>query len=359
MNRVIEQDLNSIANDKDIDWTQLKNKTVLITGATGLIGSIMVKAINLRNIRYNDNIKMVLLVRNKENAQKSFLGIGNTIYIENSVENADLSQVKTNIDFIIHAASPTKSKFFVENPVETLNTAVLGTKKILDIARNKKVQSMVYLSSMEMYGTLDDKKVTEDKLGYINPLDVRSSYSEGKRMCELYSYSYCSEYGVPVKIARLAQTFGAGINKNENRVFKYFLDCIINNEDIVLKSHGSTISNFVYTTDAIKGILAVLLNGRDGEAYNIVSDNLNMTILDTAEWLAEKYGKGNTNVRIEIPEGQSAFAPDNRMILANDKIKVLGWKPEYDLKDGYSRLYDYLIEEKKRSSECRIDEEKY
>lgn len=348
MNNVIEQDLNSIANDKDIDWTQLKNKTILITGATGLIGSIMVKAINLRNIRYNDNIKMVLLVRNKEAAQKCFLGIGNTIYIENSVENVDLSQVTTNIDFIIHAASPTKSKFFVENPVETLNTAVLGTKKILDIARNKNVQSMVYLSSMEMYGTMDDRKVTEDKLGYINPLDVRSSYSEGKRICELYAHSYCSEYGVPVKIARLAQTFGAGISENENRVFKYFIDCILNDEDIVLKSTGSTISNFVYTTDAIKGILAVLLRGRDGEAYNIASDNINMTILDTAKWLTETYGKGNTKVRIEIPEGQSAFAPDNRMMLANDKIKALGWKPEYDLKDGYSRLYYYLLEERKK-----------
>lgn len=358
MNSVIEQDLNSISNDQNIDWTQLKNKTVLITGATGLIGSSMVKAINLRNIRYNDNIKMVLLVRDKEAAQKRFLGIGNTIYIENSVENVDLSQVNTNIDFIIHAASPTKSKFFVENPVETLN-AVLGTKKILDIARNKNVQSMVYLSSMEMYGTMDDRKVTEEKLGYINPLDVRSSYSEGKRICELYSHCYCSEYGVPVKIARLAQTFGAGISENENRVFKYFIDCILNNEDIVLKSTGSTISNFVYTTDAIKGILTILLNGRDGEAYNIASDNINMTILDTAKWLTETYGKGNTKVRIEIPEGQSAFAPDNRMILANDKIKALGWKPDYDLKDGYSRLYDYLLEERKKSTVPIIDEEKY
>ena len=355
MNKVILEDLNLIANSNIIDWTRIKNKTFFITGATGLIGSILVKSINIRNLMYNDNIKMVLLVRNKEQAQNIFDGIGNIFYIENSVENMEESTLNMNIDFIIHAASPTKSKFFIENPTETLDIAILGTRKVLELAKRMKVESIVYLSSMEMYGVLDSKNTKETDLGYINPLDVRSSYSAGKRICELYSYSYFSEYKVPVKIARLAQTFGAGISKNENRVYKYFIDCILNKQDIVLKSTGTTPINFTYTTDTILGILTILLHGKNGEAYNIVSDNINMTILDSAKWLAKEFCENQVKVIVDIPKEKTGFAPDNQMVLSNKKLKNLGWKCKFSVKDGYERLINYIREEMNNEKKGKID----
>ena len=223
---------------------------------------------------------------------------------------------------------------------------MIGTKNVLELAKINKVEGMVYLSSMEMYGTLNCDNVTEEILGYINPLDARSSYSEGKRICELYCYSYFKEYDIPIKIARLAQTFGAGIYKTETRVYKVFADAILNEKDIILKSKGSTIINFCYTTDVIIAILFILLNGKSGEAYNVVGDKTNMTIFDSANWLAENYGNGKTNVKIEIPETNQGFAPDNNMILSNQKLKSLGWKSEFDIKNGYERLIQYLKEEK-------------
>lgn len=341
MNSILKKDLSEIVNNTYIEWDKLKNKSIFITGATGLIGSILVRAILLKNEIDKSNIKLILLVRNIKKAREMF-GDYNIQYIESDIEmcpNID------NVDYIIHAASPTKSKFLSENPVETIDTAVLGTKKILEIAKKNKVSSMVYLSSMEVYGIIENENVTEEELGYIDLKATRSSYPESKRMSELYCYSYFKEYNLPVKIARLAQTFGAGISKEENRVYKAFADSILKKKDIILKSTGTTKVNFCYTTDAIIGILFLLLNGNNGDSYNLASDKNNMTIFDSAKWLAETYGEGKVNVVIDIPKENLGFAPDNKFVLCNDKIKKIGWKPKYDLKQGYDRLLKYLEEE--------------
>ncbi len=342
MNKILNEDIENIINS--FDFRRLQNKNIMITGATGLIGSIFVRTIKKINEKDNLNIKLVLIVRNMKNAIDLFGNNINIEYIESSVE--DFIPKALNIDYIIHGASPTKSRFFIEKPVETLNTTILGTRNILEQAIKSNVKSFIYLSSMEMYGFLDSNDVQENDLGYINNLDTRSTYSEGKRIGELYSYSYFKEYNVPIKIARISQTFGAGISKNENRVYKVFADSILNQEDIVLKSNGTTLINFSYTTDTILGILYILLKGQDGEAYNIVSDKTNMTILDSAKWLAEEYSKGKVKVAIDIPNENMGFAPNNKMLLNNKKLKSLGWRPQYNIKDGYIRLLEYLKEER-------------
>ena len=343
MNKILEQDIETICSSKLIDWNKIDNHSFFITGATGLIGSLSVKSFIWRNINKNANIKMFLLVRNKKTAI-DMLGSGNNIeYMESSIENLNYN---INVDYIIHGASPTQSKFFTQNPVETLDISILGTKNVLEIAKNNSVKSMVYLSSMEMYGTMKAQNVTEEKIGEIEILNTRSSYSEGKRIAELYCYGYFSEYNVPVKMCRLAQTFGPGISKNETRVFKYFADCIINKRDIILKSTGETIINYSYTTDTILGILCILINGKDGESYNIVGEKTNMTILESAEWLLKEFENKNNRIICECNQ-KNDFAPDNKMILSNQKIKTLGWKSKISLKEGYKRLIKYIKEENK------------
>lgn len=346
--KTLNEDLQEIISSPLINWNKLKNKNIFITGGTGLIGSILVKSVLLKNELEKTNIKMILLVRNKNEAEKIF---GKNSYIDYIVSNIqDYNPVDMKIDYIIHGASPTKSKFFVESPVETNDIAVLGTKNILEQAKISNVKSFIYLSSMEMYGTIDCENVTEEMQGFINPLEARSSYSLGKRMCELYSYSYFKEYNIPVKIARLAQTFGAGISQKENRVYKIFADSVLEKKDIVLKTSGTTIINFSYTTDTVIGLLYILLNGKNGEAYNLVSEKTDMTIFDSAKWLAEKYGENKVNVIIEKANENNGFAPDNKMILSNEKLKELGWKPKYNLKQGYERLLNYMREVKENNN---------
>lgn len=341
MNRTEFDDLRKLIESDSIFWDAFNNSRILVTGGTGLIGSMLTKLFLLRNEFHNANVQILSLVRDASKARNQismYPNSGNVQFIEGSVESVDFSYFSA--DYVVHTAAPTKSSFFIENPVETIDAIVLGTRNVLNFARDAKVKAMVNVSSMESYGTLDDENVTEDKLGFI-PLDsLRSSYPESKRLSELMVYAYSQEYKLNATSLRLAQTFGAGITENENRVFKYFCDRIMNNEDIVLKSTGETKINFCYLTDAIKAILILLTNGLGGEIYNASGDSYNMTIKQIAQWLLDHHGSTNKLI-IDVNDNEM-YAPVNRMILNSEKLKMLGWAPEIDIKEAYLRLIESL-----------------
>ena len=252
--------------------------------------------------------------------------------------------LKDNINYIIHTAAVTTSKLMVQKPVDTLMTAINGTKAILDMAKEKDLESIVYLSSMEVYGSFNDEKyVTEDTYGNIDILDVRSSYSEGKRVCENMCISYYHQYNIPVKIARLAQTFGPGISKDDNRVYAQFARSVLERKDIVLHTDGLSEGNYVYISDAVDAIIKLLILGQNGEAYNIANEQSHMQIRKMAEMVAEKVAKGNIKVAYEL-QSQNAYAKDTRMKMNTDKIKKIGWNPEISLYDTYIRMIDYIKE---------------
>lgn len=229
----------------------------------------------------------------------------------------------------------------VEKPVETLVTSIEGTRNILNLAYEKKCQSVVYISSMEMYGAFSssEKDITEDDLGFIDPLKVRSNYPESKRLCENMCVAYLSEYGVPVKIARLAQTFGAGILPGENRVFAQFARSAMNCEDIILHTKGLSEGNYCYTRDCITGIFTILLQGKDGEAYNVANPSSHTTIVEMAQMVCERIANGKIKVVFDIPESNTfGYAADTKMKLNSDKFQNLGWKPEVGLEEAYRRM---------------------
>ena len=222
---ILQEDLDRIS-ESDIPLEELKGKTVLVTGATGLIGSLLVKALQCCNRRKETGIKILALVRNQEKAERLF---GDLLKREDlKLVIGDITmpvEVDDKIDHIIHCASITTSKVMISRPVDVIRTSLNGTENLLELAKEKQVRSMVYVSSMEMYGALNlqnDQMVTEEMTGYLNPLALRSNYPESKRMCENMCVAYGTQYEVPVKIARLAQTFGAGVLPGENRVFAQF-----------------------------------------------------------------------------------------------------------------------------------------
>jgi nucleoside-diphosphate-sugar epimerase len=221
-------------------------------------------------------------------------------------------------------------------------TAVNGTKNILDLAKDKTSLGVVYLSSMEAFGAPDPAKpyVKEDDLGYIDIHNPRSSYSEGKRICECMCSSYASEYNVPVKIARLSQTFGAGISYEENRVFAQFAKAAMNKTDIVLHTAGKSVGNYCYTRDSVMGILLLLVRGNNGEAYTVANPESNITIGNMAKMVAEKLADNEIKVIFDIPESAMTFgyAPDVNMRLNSDKLQALGWKPVIGLEESYRRM---------------------
>jgi UDP-glucuronate decarboxylase len=339
---ILQEDLDYIAKSI-LPIEKLVNSTILVTGATGLIGSQIIKALLCCNRINNMNIKVIAFVRNKEKVKLMFESLMNEdelSFVYGDVINPII--INESIDYIFHCASMTSSKFFVEHPVDTIQISLKGTENVLELAKQEKVKSMVYLSSMEAFGVTDPSLqfVKEEDLGYIDILNVRSSYSEGKRMSECLCASYRSQYNVPVKIARLAQTFGTGISPSDNRVFAQFAKSVINKTDIVLHTEGESFGNYCYTRDAIIALLTLLIRGNNGEAYTISNENSNITIRDMAEMVANEIAEGEIKVIFDIPENKNTFgyAPNVKMRLSSEKMQALGWKPEIGLKEAYQRM---------------------
>lgn len=332
---VLEEDLKYIAN-YSLPYEEMKGTTVLVTGATGLIGVSIVRAL----VAIGD-IKVIAHVRNREKAEEIYgalLQKNVELYVDDITKEINVSD---NIDYIFHCASITTSKTMIEKPVETICTSVEGTKNILELAKNKKSKSVIYVSSMEMYGAFNNLNhdVTEKDLGYVDNLKIRSNYPESKRLCENMCIAYMSEYNIPVKIARLAQTFGAGILPGENRVFAQFAKSAIKGEDIVLHTKGISEGNYCYTRDCITGLLTILLKGKNGEAYNVSNPESHITIADMAYMVADKIAEGRIKVVFDIPsENKFGYAADTKMKLNSSKLQALGWKPEIGLEEAYKRM---------------------
>lgn len=241
---------------------------------------------------------------------------------------------------MIHGASQTSSRGFVDQPVETIHTAYMGTQQLLAFAARKQVSGFVYLSSMEVYGTPQtDERITEEYVGVINPLKVRNCYPEAKRMCESLCISYCSEYGVPAMIARLTQTFGPGVQSDDNRVFAEFARCAVGKKDIILHTKGETKRSYVYTADAVRGLLHILLLGTPAQAYNVANSLTYCTIYEMAQMVAREIAGGQISVRCELTDAEKlGYAPVLRMNLDTSRLTKLGWKPCYGLTDMFRRM---------------------
>lgn len=337
-----QQDLELIIESK-IDFEKYKNTTVLITGATGFIGSSLVKTFLCGNRMRDLNIHIIAAVRNLEKAEKVFGSLlerdGIELYVGDITSKVDYDGT---VDYIFHTASITASKTMVESPVETIETSYQGTRSMLELARQKNVRGMVYVSSMEVYGIPDKSlhEVGEKDLGYIDLANVRSSYSEGKRICECLCTAYASEFKIPVKSARLAQTFGAGILKNDTRVYAQFAHSVMNGTDIVLHTKGVSEGNYCYIRDVIKALLILGYSGNGGESYNIVNEDSHMQIREMAEMVSDKISHGKIAVQFDIPESELTYgyAPTVKMKLSGKKMMSLGWKPEVNMVESYERM---------------------
>lgn len=325
-NSIFEEDIKNIIND--FDMSVFDGKTILVTGATGLIGKLCVKS--LLNSGYNTQV--IALVRDEKKAKNIFGESKRLTYLVQDI-NQRINTTR-RVDYIIHAASTTSSKDFVEKPVETIYTAINGSRNILEFAKNKRLEGMVYLSSLEIYGVNEKENIKERDYGYIDILNPRSSYSESKKMVETMCISYGTEYGVPVKIARLAQTFGAGVSISDNRVFAQFAKAIINKENIVLHTKGETKRNYCYTTDAVRGIFTILTKGENNNAYNVANENSYCSISEMAYLLENEY----TKVEYKIDEVNRGYNPTVKIALKTEKLNALGWEAKVNLKEMFDRL---------------------
>ena len=321
--------------------------TYFITGATGLIGGNLIRKIVQSKEYMTGHCRIVTLVRNVKRFQSMFQDIdcSNIQLVEGDLcQSAWCEQIPENVDYIIHGAAPTASSYMISNPVETADCIVLGTRNVLGFAKQKQVKSMVFLSSMEVYGSVSDigRNRKEEELGEIALYGARSSYPLGKRMAEHYCHIFAKEYLVPVRIARLAQTFGKGVKAEDNRVYMQFARSVVEDRDIVLKTDGTSMGNYCAIEDVVEAIFTILEKGASGEVYNVVNESNTMMICEMAHLVAKDVAGGVVDVRIELEDpGKTGFAPVTELRMSSKKLRGLGWKPTKTLEDMYR---DVIVE---------------
>lgn len=346
-NRIYKADLNEIISDETIPWHLLNDADVLITGAAGLIGSLAVNALLYANQVRGLSCRVHAVVRDTAKAEK--------MYGEQLRENLGLTLVEqdictfqdydSEIDYIIHGAGRTASKSFVNEPVETIATALRGTENLLELARKKNVKGFIYLSTMEVYGTPDtDEKITEEHNTNLNTMVVRNCYPVSKRMCENMCACYEAEYGIKTTVIRLTQTFGPGVSYDDGRVFAEFARCAIEGRDIILHTSGKTKRSYLYTADAVRAVFTILLSGRSGEAYNAANEETYCSIYEMACLTAKECACGDIAVRCEVEQDLSAYGymPVLHMNLDTTKLQKLGWKPKHGLNQMFQSLCETM-----------------
>lgn len=302
-----------------------------ITGATGLVGAALTERLA------HEGHEVVVWVRNPEKAQKIFADLGSVSIMAGLLEEP--IHFDGDVDYVIHAAAPTNSSFFVEHPVETIDSIVMGTRSVLNFAREKSVKSVVNLSSMEVYGTpTNGEDLTEDKQFYLDPLNVRSNYPIAKRLAENMSVAYSLEYDVPVKIARLAQVLGTKLLPDDNRVIAQFIRSAKNGTDIEIATDGETKQTYVGIEDALDAILMILKKGKNGEAYNIANDDTYCSIREVAELVASNVVDKTINVRINTAERNGKYPPNRTLRINSSKLRSLGWVPTTTLEQSLNIL---------------------
>ena len=304
-------------------WEKLSGCNILITGATGLIGSCLVEVLMERKQK---DYQVYASGRNGERAMQRFqkyAGEPAFHFIQHDVTEP----LQCNIDFqyIIHAASNASPNFFATKPVEVIKANINGVSNLMDYGLKHGLKRFLFVSSGEIYGEGDGRVFTEDYSGYVDCTSPRSCYPASKRAAESLCVSYAQEYGVEVVIARPSHTYGPHFTESDNRVYAQFIRNVLKGEDIVMKSTGEQFRSWCYVVDCVSGLLHILLKGKNGQAYNIADDSSNITIRELAEMIAEIGGK---KVVMDIPSNaeKAGYNVVTKSLFDTKKLEKLGWK---------------------------------
>lgn len=337
---IVEEDLRTIVSSP-LPWDRLFGKTVLITGANGFVPAYMLETLLYLNETAGAGIRVVALVRSYEKAMRRLGHLANRSDITMLVQDVrDQYNGPESIDFLVHAASQASPKYFGIDPVGTFEANVLGTQRLLEVARQAKSEGFLFFSSGEVYGLPFDLStpVKEETFGYLDPTNLRSCYAEGKRAGETLCTCWHAQYGVPAKIVRLSHTYGPGMELNDGRVFADFVADIVARRDIILKSDGSAKRPFCYLRDATVAFFTILLRGTSGEAYNVGSDSQH-SILELAESLCRLFPERNCRVirQERSPDDEYVASAVAGFQFDLSKIKSLGWEPTTSIEEGFTR----------------------
>ena len=340
-----QRDINIILNNP-VDWEKFRNRTVLVTGATGRLGMYIVEAINKADIDWNLNITIIALARNERKLREVFGASLNLPNIHTLVQDiTGPIRWEGDVHYIFHTAGAASPQDFTNAPVDTLWGHLQGTYNVLELAREKKSEKILYVSTVEVYGEWKEEEgIREEDMGPLHCDNARACYPEAKRMCETMLASYEAQYGIPYVGVRLCHTFGPGISLDDGRAFSEFIRNVIKGEDIVLQTDGSAVRTYTYVADAVGAMLLAFTKGKE-HYYNIANPDNLISIRDLAEMIAGLDPKGKVKVRYAAQEEQKLkYLPFKLGIMNVDRIMELGWHPQVGLEDAFRYTLESFLQ---------------
>jgi UDP-glucuronate decarboxylase len=340
--KLIGEDIRQV-RDAQLPWRRLSGTAVVVTGASGFIGSYVVRLLLSLHAagKVEAPIKVIAVVRNLEKAKRRFADLD---AVDLRFVLCDLSSpqgLKLDAQWFIHAASLASPKHFGSDPVGTLAPNVIGTWHLLEQARASKAEGFLFVSSSEVYGhSVGRTSLGEDDYGSLDPTSVRSAYAESKRMGETLCIAWMHQFGVPVLIARPFHTYGPGVDLEDGRVFADFAADIVAGRDIRLNSDGKARRAFCYISDALDGLFRILLQGQPGRAYNVANPNGDLSVLELAELMVGLFPEKGLRVRqAPSPQAQGYLrSPHAQLHPSIERIAALGWRASVGPQAGFRRM---------------------
>ena len=340
-NEFYMQDVSTVGQ-KDLPWDQLAGKKIMLSGATGMIGSFLIDVLIEKGI----DCQIYALGRDENRFRNRFREkAAKLTFVSYDAGRPFPKDGLDSIDYIMHLASNTHPLQYSTDPIGTITTNIIGLMNMLEFAETNDQCRFVFASSNEIYGENrgDVELFDEDYCGYINSNTMRAGYPESKRCGEALCQAYKAQAGLNVVIPRFTRTYGPTMLMSDTKAISQFIKKGLAGEEIVLKSAGTQFFSYQYVADSVSGLLTILLCGKNGEAYNIANEKSDIMLKDLAALIAEMSG---TKVKFEIPDAVEAagYSTATKARLDGKKLKNLGWEPIYDIKAGISRTMAILKE---------------
>jgi UDP-glucuronate decarboxylase len=347
---MLHDDVQDIIDNLGEDVRRFSGKTVLLSGGAGFLGRHFIAVFRRLNKEVLAKPCKVISADNYITGEPLALHEGSR-HDPNVVDVwADITYplpVREDLHFIIHAAGVASPVYYMKYPLETIESAVQGTKNLLELARkNNDLEGFLLFSSSEIYGDPDPKAIPtpETYHGYVSSVGPRACYDESKRLGETISTIYCQQFNVPAKIVRPFNVFGPGMKHNDRRVIPMFTYEALNGRALPVHGDGRQTRTFCYVTDAISGFLKTLLNGKAGEPYNIGNSNNEISMADLAKTFSSVI-RGATVKFISYPSTYPAGEPQRRCPDLTKAAKDLDYGSKVDIKAGLSRFIAWAREQ--------------
>ena len=341
LDEIFTTDIKLIAEELGEFYGELEGKTVLIAGGKGFLGTYFTNVLIKINETLSKPIKIIVLdslitSKDKENNLNS-----NVEFLEQDIaENFELQQ---DIDYIIHAASIASPPTYRKFPIKTVNVNYQGTKNLLEIAKEKKIKSMLFLSSSEIYGDPEVFPTPESYVGKVSCTGPRACYDESKRLAETISILYFQQYQIPIKIARPFNVYGPYLNLNDGRIIPDFMNNAIEKSEIIIHSDGTPTRSFCYVSDAISAFFKLLFSDHNGMIYNVGNDE-EVSVKEVAKMI-EKVMEKSIDIKM-IESNDPNYTKDNPqrrcpdLSLIKNSVKYI---PKINLEEGLKRIYKWYM----------------